>query len=130
MYEILLLPPLFSLQLYYQHQVVQELRELWDKLVNSPPTLYVEEKTRSFAVTEASSKSTAEITLVEEIDSCKSSSLGKRSLLAVISGTLSEAGAEPEDVKRVEWNLSIPELTEVHACSVIIICHNLRLFLA
>ncbi|XP_066468966.1 MYCBP-associated protein [Tiliqua scincoides] len=105
-------------ELHYQHQVVQGLHDLWNKLVNPPPTLYVfEGRLKSLSAEESSApKSAAESPhkgLVEAAESRKSSSsAGKKSLVGETLGPLNETGAELEDMNRVEWNLSIADFKQ------------------
>ncbi|CAI5765946.1 MYCBP associated protein [Podarcis lilfordi] len=103
-------------ELYYQHQVVKELYELWNKLMNPPP--YEEEMRKSITTQEEASlpKSGGESRqkspdeLPRKSVSPDDSSV-RKSMVEELAGELSRSDVEDvnrmEDINRVEWNLSI-----------------------
>uniref|UniRef100_A0A670JBL7 MYCBP associated protein n=1 Tax=Podarcis muralis TaxID=64176 RepID=A0A670JBL7_PODMU len=112
-------------ELYYQHQVVKELYELWNKLMNPPP--YEEEMRKSTATQEEASlpKSGGESRqkspdeLPRKSVSPDDSSV-RKSMVEELAGELSRSDVEDvnrmEDINRVEWRKTVEKQFPFH-CS-------------
>nr|XP_034960265.1 MYCBP-associated protein [Zootoca vivipara] len=99
-------------ELYYQHQVVKELYELWNKLMNPPP--YEEEMRKSQG--ESSPPKSGRESRQKSPDELPRKSVSpdesvRKSMAEELAGELSRSDVEDvnrmEDISRVEWNLSI-----------------------
>ncbi|XP_032995114.1 MYCBP-associated protein [Lacerta agilis] len=103
-------------ELYYQHQVVKELYDLWNKLMNPLPD---EEEMRKSTATqeEASLPKSGGESRQKSPDELLRKSVSpddpsvRKSMAEELAGELSRSDVEDinrmEDINRVEWNLSI-----------------------
>ncbi|KAJ7315970.1 hypothetical protein JRQ81_002132 [Phrynocephalus forsythii] len=112
-------------ELYYKHQVIKELHELWNKLMNPPQVIevYSYEGNRKSITSESSPpKSGTSSRQKSPEDATRHKSVSpaisgvKRSVLDTVvdqlSGSAMDEVNQAEEVHRVEWNLSIADFKQ------------------